>query len=140
MLSGGRRGKGPPGGGAAQAKAGKPGQIWGDAEQCRVAPAKGHEVRSGGDPGRGSWGARGGDAAPTRPGKKKKMKHFPIAFEQRRGWRDSGSSSGSPAMAWNEEARRQRPLGRTGEGLRPESGQRPRMEEFPSPKGQLARA
>lgn len=56
QAGGGWVGEGPPGGGAARAKADKPGWVWADGGKCSVAIAKGQEVRSGGDAGRGSGG------------------------------------------------------------------------------------
>lgn len=80
-------------------------------------------------------GAGVGDTAATRPGKR--MEHILIIFEQRSSGEDLTSGSSLQSQG-NEEAGRQRPLGKS---LRPESGQKlspqHRIEELASTTGKF---
>lgn len=76
-----------------------------------------------------------GDTAATRPGKR--MEHILVIFEQRSSGEDLTSGSSLQSQG-NEEAGRQRPLGKS---LRPESGQKlspqHRIEELASTTGKF---
>lgn len=83
----------------------------------------------------GNGGSGGRAVSPTRPGKR--MEHVLTIFEQRSGGENLTLGSSLQSQR-NEEAGRQRPLGKS---LRPESGQKlspqHRIEELASTKGKF---